>query len=170
MSVREILVSTEIFLTLSSFPTKFKLDLACKKFRSGYNDGSFILDNITIFILNDLSLHIIFTSMVQHRPKKSRGGRRKRREVTHDLKPDMIYLEGRIFDALPGTRFKVRVERAKELDDLYIDADLKTVYKLRRMRLIKGDYVTVEIDPTQNLTHGTIVLVKRENYTPPPRP
>lgn len=105
--------------------------------------------------------------MAQNNSRPTGGGRRKRRDITHAFKPDMLYLEGRIFESLPGTRFKVRVERGNNLDDLYIDADLKTVYKLRRMRLIKGDYVTVEIDPSQDLSKGTIVLVKRENYIPP---
>lgn len=99
--------------------------------------------------------------------KNNRSGRRKRREIKYDFDPSMIYFEGRIIDPLPGTRFKVRVERANGLEPLLIECDLRTLYKVRHMHLIKGDYVTIEVNPMLDLTKGTIVLADRKMYTPP---
>ena len=105
--------------------------------------------------------------------QKRSGNTHRRRRATnlgYDFKPDMLYLDGRVSDTLPGTRFIVKVDRDAPLDPLFITADVRTLFKTRRsLTLIKGDNVTVEIDPTQDLTKGVIVIAKRESYTPPPR-
>lgn len=92
---------------------------------------------------------------------------RKRKQITYDFKPDMIYFEGRIIDMLPGTRFKVRVDRDNGLEPLILECDLRTVYKQKHIHLIKGDFVTAEVNPLISLTKGTIVLADRKTYTPP---
>ena len=97
---------------------------------------------------------------------RNKSGKRNR-SIGYDFRPEMIYFEGRIIEALPGARFKVRVERDNGLEPLIIDADLRTIYKLRHMHLIKGDFVTVEVNPSIDLTKGTIVLADRKTYTPP---
>jgi translation initiation factor IF-1 len=109
------------------------------------------------------------TRLVYSMAKRNKSGKRNR-SIGYDFRPDMIYLEGRIIEALPGARFKVRVDRENGLEPLIIDADLRTIYKLRHMHLIKGDFVQVEINPAQDLTKGVIVLVERKMYTPPPKP
>jgi translation initiation factor IF-1 len=101
--------------------------------------------------------------------------RKRNRSLDFQYKPDFVYFEGKIFDTLPGTRFVVRVDRSsKGLEPLFIEADLKTLFKLRRIRMIKGDSVTVEvnpldIDPTKTRIHGVIVGVQRDQYIPPPK-
>lgn len=92
---------------------------------------------------------------------------KKRKQIKYDYKSDMIYFEGRIVDMLPGTRFKVRVDRENGLEPLILECDLRTLYKRKHIHLIKGDFVTVEVNPLQDLTHGTIVLADRKTYTPP---
>lgn len=91
--------------------------------------------------------------------------RRKRKDLNaYELSPDMIYLDGMIVDVLPGTRFKAKVTREGDLEDLMIDCSLRTIFKVKRFRLIRGDKVTIELDPNESLSQGTIVQVKRE-YT-----
>jgi translation initiation factor IF-1 len=81
--------------------------------------------------------------------------RRKKRART-DFKEDMIYLEGVVTEALPGVRFNVKVERANGLEPLMIECNTKTLFKVKKIKIIKGDTVIVELDPT-DLTKGTIV-------------
>jgi len=104
-----------------------------------------------------------------------RGGRRrrKRQETGFDFDPNKIYLQGQIIESLPGTRFKVRVKRSANLEDLIIDCQVKTLFKVRRITMIKGDSVTVELDPSEDLTKGTIVMLHRsfgQNAAPQPQP
>jgi len=99
---------------------------------------------------------------------KAGSGKRKRKNLDIEFDPNKIYLQGRIYEALPGTRFKVRVERPGDLDDIMVDCKLRTVFKLKHINMIKGDTVTVEIDPNQDLTNGTIVMLKR-SFTKPPK-
>jgi translation initiation factor IF-1 len=94
---------------------------------------------------------------------------RKKKEIKYEFDPNMIYFEGRIIESLPGAHFKVRVERDNGLEPLVIDCDLRTIYKVKRIHLIKGDFVTVEVNPLTSLSKGTIVLADRKMYTPPPK-
>lgn len=89
--------------------------------------------------------------------------RKKRKDLNaYEFSPDLIYLNGMIVDVLPGTRFKAKVERSGDLEDLMIDCSLKTIFKVKRFRMIRGDKVTIELDPTADLSKGVIVQVKRE--------
>ena len=50
------------------------------------------------------------------------GGRRRRKKsLDYEFSPDKIYLDGTIVDSLPGTRFKVKVERSEGLEPLILD-------------------------------------------------
>jgi len=75
------------------------------------------------------------------------GGRRRRRSKVHERREDRIYLDGKIVETLPGTKFKVQVERSKGLEPLIVESQVKTMFKVKRIKIIKGDSVTVEIDP-----------------------
>lgn len=93
--------------------------------------------------------------------------RKKRKDLNnYELSPDKIYLDGSVIDVLPGTRFKVKVVRSGNLEDLIIDCSLKTIFKVKHFRLIRGDKVTIELDPMEDLTKGLIVQVKREYINP----
>ena len=70
------------------------------------------------------------------------------------FKDDMIYLQGRVMEALPGVRFVVRIERPNGLEPLEITCSTKTSLK-SRVKIIKGDSVVVELDPN-DLTQGKI--------------
>ncbi len=73
-----------------------------------------------------------------------------------DFKEDKIYLEGVVIETLPGVRFKVRIDRPNNLDPLVIECNTKTLFKVKNIKIIKGDAVVVELDPT-DLTQGIIV-------------
>ncbi len=91
---------------------------------------------------------------------KSSPSRSKRRRSNHnnsEQREDRIYFKGVIIEALPGVKFKVRVERDKGLDPLIIDCQTKTLFKVRRIKILKGDSVTVEVDPMEDLTKGVII-------------
>lgn len=68
----------------------------------------------------------------------------------------MIYFEGVVTDTLPGVRFVVKVERSNNLEPLLIECNTKTLFKLKKIKIIKGDTVVVELDP-KDLTQGTII-------------
>jgi translation initiation factor IF-1 len=81
---------------------------------------------------------------------------RRRRRAKVDFKEDMIYFEGVVTDTLPGVRFVVKVERSNNLEPLLIECNTKTLFKLKKIKIIKGDTVVVELDP-KDLTQGTII-------------
>lgn len=82
---------------------------------------------------------------------------RRRRRKEHSKDENKTYLTGMVYDMLPGARFKVRIERSKGLEPLLIECSLKTMFKARNIKIIRGDSVEVEIDPAESLTKGTIV-------------
>lgn len=82
--------------------------------------------------------------------------RRKQTRAKTDFKEDMIYLEGTVVGTLPGVRFTVRIDRPNNLEPLHIDCGVKTLFKLRKIKIIKGDSVIVELDP-RDLSQGVIV-------------
>jgi translation initiation factor IF-1 len=79
-----------------------------------------------------------------------------------------IYFEGVVYEALPGTKFRVRVKRPSkdpqaEITYFYIVAKLKAAL-VRKLKIIKGDFVKVEVLPEdmyfnqeQGILKGTIV-------------
>lgn len=81
---------------------------------------------------------------------------RRRRRATFSLKEDKIYLNGVVIESLPSVRFKVRIERPKGLEPLTLECQTKSILKVKKVKIIKGDEVTVELDP-QDLSKGLIV-------------
>jgi translation initiation factor IF-1 len=79
-----------------------------------------------------------------------------------------IYFEGVVFETLPGAKFRVKVKRpsrvpASEVTYFYIVAKLKAAL-VRKLKIIKGDYVKVEVIPEdmyfnqdQGILKGTVV-------------
>lgn len=89
--------------------------------------------------------------------------RKKRKDLNSlELDPNKIYLDGVVVDLLPGTRFKAKVVRSGDLPNLIIDCSLKTIFKVKRFRLIKGDKVLIEINPSEDISKGTIVKIIRD--------
>jgi translation initiation factor IF-1 len=84
-------------------------------------------------------------------PKKPPTGNPRRRRRVVPRKDDKIYLDGVVFETLPSARFKVKVTRSKNLDPLIVDCQVKTIFKVRNIKIIKGDQVTLEIDPETGL-------------------
>ncbi len=66
-------------------------------------------------------------------------------------KEDSIELTGKIVDVLPSGMFKVDLETGQN-----ILAHLSGKLRIRHIRIVKGDSVTVEISP-YDLTRGRIV-------------
>ncbi len=81
--------------------------------------------------------------------------RNKKRKPLYEKKEDKIYFDGIVSEALPSVRFKVKIIR-KNLDPLILECQTKSILKVKRVKIIKGDNVTIEIDPT-DLTKGLIV-------------
>lgn len=99
-----------------------------------------------------------------HRRKRSREPR----------KEDHIYFEnGSVIEALPSAQFKVKVKRLTkdkntgenvELEPIVLVCHLKAKLIKRRVMIIKGDTVVVEVNPTdmyfdedQNILKGFII-------------
>jgi translation initiation factor IF-1 len=94
--------------------------------------------------------------------KKPNTPVRRRRRIHTKIKEDKIYFDGRIVDTFPSAAFGVTIERKNDLPPLYVKANLKTALKLRRVMIIKGDRVKVELDPIDMASEdgqlkGTIV-------------
>ena len=92
--------------------------------------------------------------------KRRRGrnpNRKKRDKKWFERKPDMLYFEAVITDTLPGVKFIARVDRGPDLEPLMLKCDVKSCLKVKRVKIIKGDKVWLEIDPKVSLTHGVIV-------------
>ncbi len=65
-------------------------------------------------------------------------------------KDDIIEMEGKVLEVLPGYKFKV------ELDNKHIiTADVSGKMRMNMIRILAGDRVTVEIS-TYDLTRGRI--------------
>ncbi len=90
-------------------------------------------------------------------PKPTGGSRRKRTRKEHSRDENKTYLLGVVAEALPGTRFKVKVERSKGLEPLIVECILKTMFKARNIKIIKGDTVDIEIDPMDPSLKGKII-------------
>lgn len=105
---------------------------------------------------------------------KSLGGKRRRRTIQIDeRKEDFIYFEdGVVTETLPGTNFKVKVKRGpdesgNQLPPIEIVCGLKAILIKRRVMIIKGDTVVVEVNPMDmyhdldsNILKGTIIQRK----------
>ncbi len=68
-------------------------------------------------------------------------------------KEEYIYFEDAVVvETLPGATFKVRVKRPSKVpdtnaDDIFIVCNLKTILIKKRVLIIKGDHVVIEVNP-----------------------
>jgi translation initiation factor IF-1 len=85
------------------------------------------------------------------------SGHRRKRRKEHSRDENKTYLIGAVSETLPGTRFVVKVERSKGLEPLVIECSLKTMFKARNIKIIKGDTVEIEIDPMDPALKGMII-------------
>jgi len=81
----------------------------------------------------------------------------KRRKKVLQLDPTKIYLDGVVFETLPAAHFRVRVDRGENVEPLEVECDIKAFFKKKRISIIKGDTVTIELDPSDDLSKGIIV-------------
>lgn len=88
------------------------------------------------------------TSPSPNKPKKNN-------KSSYKKKADKVYLIGTITELLPGVKFKVKIERSKDLEPLILTCDTWSFFK-SRVKMIKGDSVEVEIDP-EDLSKGIVV-------------
>lgn len=81
---------------------------------------------------------------------------KKRKNNSYEKKGDKIYFTGVVSDTLPGVKFMVKIQRGETMEPLLIECMTRTILKVKRVKILKGDSVTVEIDPS-DLTKGVIV-------------
>ena len=107
--------------------------------------------------------------------KGNRVSKRKNRQRGPAVfQDDKIYFEGKVVETFPSAVFGVEVVRKNNLPPLSIKASLKTALKVRRVMVIKGDLVRVEINPEdmsseEGILKGVIVErfnVERQNIPP----
>lgn len=99
------------------------------------------------------------------KPKSSQNNRRTKKQLT--LKEDKIYFDGKVIETFPGTQFGIEIKRRNELPPLIVKCSLKSTLIKRRVMVIKGDEVKVEINPEEMANtpiKGTIV---ERLYIPP---
>jgi translation initiation factor IF-1 len=87
--------------------------------------------------------------------KNSSNNFKPRKRFREIRKEDYIYFENALVtEALPGTLFKLKVDlKAKsnteeKIPSIQIVANLKTKLIKKKVLIIKGDKVTVEVNPT----------------------
>jgi translation initiation factor IF-1 len=88
-------------------------------------------------------------------PNKPPQNNNRRKRKVFKKNDEKIYFEGVVVDTLPGVRFKVKIDR-KTLEPLMLECMLKSLLKVKKVKIIRGDFVTIEIDPT-DLSKGVIV-------------
>ena len=76
-------------------------------------------------------------------------------------KEDKIEMEGIVFEALPGTQFRVRLENGHEILT-YLSGKMRKYY----IRILLGDRVRVELSP-YDLTRGRIVYRYKRSVQQP---
>ena len=69
---------------------------------------------------------------------------------------DKLVMEGLVFEALPGTQFKVRLDNGHEVL-AYLSGKMRKFY----IRILLGDHVKVEMSP-YDLTRGRITYRQKK--------
>jgi len=78
-------------------------------------------------------------------------------------KEGKIKMDGVVFEALPGTQFRVRLDNGHEVL-AYLSGKMRKYY----IRILLGDRVSVEMSP-YDLSRGRITFRQRKiSETPPP--
>ena len=85
---------------------------------------------------------------------KKNNNRRSPREIENLDRDDRMELQGIVDDALPGTWFRIITE-----SNIHVLATLSGKLRQNNIRVLPGDYVTVEVSP-YNPSLGRIVWRK----------
>ena len=70
-------------------------------------------------------------------------------------KSDVIEVEGKVLDVLPGGKFKVELENKHT-----VEAHVSGKIRMNNIRIFPGDTVVIELSPS-DVTHGRIIWNKR---------
>lgn len=70
-------------------------------------------------------------------------------------KNDMIEVEGKVIDVLPGGKFKVKLD-----NEYIVEAHVSGKIRMNNIRILPGDTVVMELSPA-DITHGRIIWNKR---------
>lgn len=70
-------------------------------------------------------------------------------------KSDVIEVEGKVIDVLPGGKFKVELENKHT-----VEAHVSGKIRMNNIRILPGDTVVMELSPA-DITHGRITWNKR---------
>ena len=69
-------------------------------------------------------------------------------------KDDIIEVDGKVLDIIPGGKFKVELENGH-----IVEANVSGKIRMYNIRILPGDTVTIELTP-YDLTHGRITYRK----------
>ena len=70
-------------------------------------------------------------------------------------KNDVIEVDGKVIDVLPGGKFKVELANGH-----IVEAHVSGKMRVNNIRILPGDTVVIELSP-YDLTHGRIVYNKK---------
>ena len=70
-------------------------------------------------------------------------------------KNDVIEVEGKVMDVLPGGKFRVQLENGHN-----VEAHVSGKIRMNNIRILPGDTVIMELSPA-DITHGRIIWNKR---------
>ena len=70
-------------------------------------------------------------------------------------KNDVIEVEGKVMDILPGGKFRVQLENGHN-----VEAHVSGKIRMNNIRILPGDTVVMELSPA-DITHGRIIWNKR---------
>ena len=70
-------------------------------------------------------------------------------------KSDVIEVEGKVIDVLPGGKFKVELQ-----NKCTVEAHVSGKIRMKNIRILPGDTVVIELSPA-DITHGRIIWNKR---------
>jgi translation initiation factor IF-1 len=101
---------------------------------------------------------------VQNKKPRPSNNNKRRGPKTIKETDDKIYFDnGVVTETLPGTIFKIKVERNSTLDPIFLVCGLKTKL-IRNVKIIRGDKVKVEVNPVdmyfkqdEGILKGTII-------------
>ncbi len=70
-------------------------------------------------------------------------------------KDDIIEIEGKVLEIIPGGKFKVQLENGHIVDEAHVSGKIR----MNNIRILPGDTVVLELSP-YDLKHGRITYRK----------
>jgi len=91
--------------------------------------------------------------------QKKPSSNRRRRQYSHSASKDKatVSFEGRVVETFPGPSFNVEVMRKNDLPPIIIKCNLKSMLIKRKILIIKGDFVLVEVNLEDMATEDKII-------------